>query len=240
MNDTNEISWDWVGKQLRVKVLFSSAGIATQIIVNDIAREHIFLIDVGDGILRDLVALPKKYYENIHAILITHGHFDHVGGLFSLLGFLQMINRKKKLTILSPPNITELRGIVHAFLESYQDSLPYEIEVLEISETRFLDDISISPFNVQHRGSIVGGGELPQIPSVGYIVKKEQESILYTGDTGYFEDLKKHLSGVDFALIEGSHKEKKTPYHLTVFEAEELGKLAKEYRIIHQILSRML
>lgn len=235
MKDLTNVSWDWEGEYLRVKVLFSSAGLATQIIVEDRDEKSIFLIDVGDGILRDLIALPKEYYENIHAIMITHGHFDHVGGLFSLLGFLRMINRQKKLIILSPPNVTELKGIIRAFLESYKDSMTYEIEVQETNERTILNKITITPFRVQHRGSIVGMGELPKIPSVGYIVEKEQEKVLYTGDTGYFEDLKKHLKDINFALIEGTNIDKKTSYHLSIPEAEQLGAIAKEYKIVHQV-----
>ncbi len=238
MNSLQKDLWDWKGDYLYVKVLYSKAGIATQILVYDIEEELCFLIDIGDGILRDLVSLPEKYYENIHAILCTHGHFDHIGGLFSFLGFLRMINRNKKLLLIYPPKVIEIEGIVRTFQESYSNSIPYEIKLNEIIEKIHIKNITISAFPVQHRGSIVGGKKLPNIPSVGYIIEKKGERILYTGDTGYFEDLKKHITDVDYALIEGTYKEKKTPFHLSIPEAEKLGKLAKNYKIIHQHTSR--
>ena len=58
------ISWDWVGNHLRVKVLCSYAGLATQILVNEIESDNNHLIDVGDGILRDFLTLSRKYFEN--------------------------------------------------------------------------------------------------------------------------------------------------------------------------------
>ncbi len=238
MQDYKDVTWDWIGHHLQVKVLFSSAGLATQILVNDIERDSNFLIDVGDGILRDLVSLSSKYYENINTILITHGHFDHVGGLFSLLSFFRMINRSKKLTLISPSNVVELEGLVRTFSDSYGDSIPFELELIAIEEGLDLDNILISAFPVQHRGSIIGGGKLPDIPSVGYIIQKGTERILYTGDTGYFEQLKEYARDVDYALIEGTHKDKETPFHLTHSQAEEIGKQAKNYQIIHQIMSR--
>jgi ribonuclease Z len=238
MKDTTTVEWDWKGNHLQVKVLFSSAGLATQILVNDIEKDSSFLIDVGDGILRDLVALPSKHYENIDIILITHGHFDHVGGLFSLLAFFRMLNRSKKLTLISPSNVVELEGLVKTFYDSYGDSIPYELELVRIDKEIEIDGVHISAFPVQHRGSIIGGKKLPDIPSVGYILNKNAEKILYTGDTGYFEQLKEYVRGVDFALIEGTYRDKKTKFHLTHIQAEEIGKLAKDYKVIHQIMSR--
>ncbi|MCG3220954.1 MAG: MBL fold metallo-hydrolase [Candidatus Heimdallarchaeota archaeon] len=229
------VSWDWIGTHLRVKVLCSYAGLATQILVNEIVTDNNLLIDVGDGILRDFLDLPRKYFENIRAVLITHGHFDHVGGLFSLLSFFRMINRKDKLTLICPRNVVELQGIIKTFRDSYTDSIPFLLDIIEIDSEIVLDSVKVTPFAVQHRGSIIGGGELPDIPTLGFILTKEEERVLYTGDTGFFENLKTYINGVDFALIEGTNEVKGSTYHMSIPEAEELGKLAKNYLIIHRL-----
>jgi ribonuclease BN (tRNA processing enzyme) len=231
----NSISWDWKGKQFRVKILYSYAGVATQILVNDIKKENNILMDAGDGILRDLLSLPRKYHEKIQTILITHGHFDHVGGLYSLLCFYRMLNRKEKLTIICPKAVTELQGLMRTFQESYADSIPFSLDVREIDSKILIDNTIITPFPVQHRGSIIGGGELPDVPTLGYIINKNEEKIVYTGDTGYFEKLKTYLSNADFAILEGTNREKGSTFHLSIPEAERLGKLAKNHLIIHKI-----
>jgi len=231
MASSSNISWDWEGRYLKAKVLYSRAGLATQILVID-DEEQVFLIDSGDGVLRDLVSLPNKLYEKISGILCSHGHFDHIGGVFSLLGFLRMINRTKELPLLFPSGVTEIEGIIRTFKESYVDSIPFEIKCH--NSEMILGKVKITPFPVQHRGSIIGGEELPSIPAVGYIIEKEKERILYTGDTGYFDGLEAIINNVDFALIEGTYEEKQTPFHLSVIEAEKLGKIAKNYKIIHK------
>jgi len=231
----NSISWDWKGKHFNVKVLYSYAGVATQILVNEIETDNNILMDVGDGILRDLLSLSRRHYENIHTILITHGHFDHVGGLYSLLCFFRMINRKEELTIICPKNVIELQGIIQIFQESYADSIPFQLNIMEIDTEVMLNEITITPFPVQHRGSIIGGGELPNIPTLGYIISKKGEKVVYTGDTGYFEELKTYIGNADLAILEGTNKEKESTFHLSIAQAEELGKLAKKHLIIHKI-----
>ena len=229
------ISWDWKGKQFNVKVLYSFAGVATQILLNEIETDSNLLMDVGDGILRDLLTLPRSDYESIQTILITHGHFDHMGGLYSLLCFLRMLNRKGVLTVVCPKNVVEIQGIIRTFRESYEGSIPFKLKVMEIDSELSLNGITISPFPVQHRGSIIGGGELPDIPTLGYIIEKKGEKIVFTGDTGYFDGLKAYLSNADLAILEGTNKEEGSTFHLSIPQAKELGKLAKNHLIIHKL-----
>jgi ribonuclease BN (tRNA processing enzyme) len=230
-----KVNWDWKGRHFRVKILCSLAGVATQILVNDIDTGSNILMDVGDGILRDLIALPRTHYDNIDTVLISHGHFDHVGSIFSLLAFFRMLNRKKRLRIISSPNVIELQGLVRTFQESYEDSTPFEYEIIDIDSEQSVQDITIKSFPVKHRGSLIGGDELPKIPAIGFIVSKKEETIVYTGDTGYFELLRSHITGADLAIIEGTHEGEPSNYHLSVSQAKELGKLAKNHLIIHRI-----
>ena len=73
---------------LRVNVLHSDAGVGTQILITN--DQNSVLVDVGDGTLRDLVERRFKF-ETLKAILLTHEHFDHISGLYSLVNFLTLL-----------------------------------------------------------------------------------------------------------------------------------------------------
>src|SRR4030042_6286828 len=114
----------WQGKNLKVRILYSVAGIAQHIWVCN--EKGSILFDVGDGILRDLQS-NKLELNQLRGIVFTHGHFDHMGGLHSLLGFLRMIGRKEKLPVYSPKGCVEISSIVDNFKKIYSDTIPFEI-----------------------------------------------------------------------------------------------------------------
>ena len=86
----------WQGKWLKVRILYSRPGIAQQIWLNN--EKGAILVDTGDGVVRDIIS-NRLPISQLKGIVITHGHFDHVGGLHSLLGFLRCTGKKGLLPI---------------------------------------------------------------------------------------------------------------------------------------------
>ena len=219
------------------QVLYSKAGIATQILVND--DQYFLLFDIGDGIIRDLLSVNVKFPIDrpIH-IFITHGHFDHCGGLFSFLGFLRMINQNQHVMIYSPERCFEVESLLSSFLKIYSETISFKIEhqTLVTGDNVSIDrSTSVRAYKMQHAGSIVGKGKLNDIPALGYAIFSANKKLLsYTGDTGLTEEVKELIQGSNHAYIEitnlpGNYN----AYHLTPEEANQLGKLAKSYSLIH-------
>ncbi len=112
---------------MKHQVLHSKAGIATQILVTD--DRFFLLLDIGDGIIRDLLNIGLKFPINKPIyVFITHGHFDHCGGLFSFLGFLRMLNHKLPVTIHSPKQCEEVESLFKSFQTTYGLTTPFSIE----------------------------------------------------------------------------------------------------------------
>ena len=223
---------------MRHQVLYSLAGIATQILITE--NEFILLLDIGDGIVRDLddVEIEFPINKQIH-IFITHGHYDHCGGLFSFLGFLRMIGHTHPVTIYAPEKCIEVKSIVDSFLNIYKSTIPYPLKDIylvagmSIKVTEFIEVVC---YQMKHRGSIVNLGPLAPIPALGYAIFREEEKWLsYTGDTGYDIEVENLVKNSTFAYIEATNKSGSvSSYHLSPEEAHELGRLAKDYSLIHK------
>ncbi len=240
MKKREKYSQSWQGESLNVNILYSRAGVAQQIWVSN--ENGSILFDTGDGILRDIISNELNIAQ-IKAIVFTHGHFDHVGGLHSLLGFLRMKGRKEPLPIFAPEGCTEVFSIANNFLKCYQDTVPFEISFREIYPHAVFQicDISIEAYPVVHCGGIKGSGILGEIPALGYRISYKGETIAISGDTGMCPSLKELVKGADLAILEatlktskGANKETLEKVHLSEDLAREVGKLAKDFILIHK------
>lgn len=230
----------WRGKNLGVKVLSSKAGYSQHILIeNDTSA---LLFDTGDGILRDLKSSGFNRGK-LAAIFYTHGHFDHMGGLYPLLGFLRMIGRKDDLYIFAPEGCSEVTSVVGNFVSLYSDTIPFKIILKNAlpGEKYEFSGITVRPFPVIHCGSIEGQPVMDPLPALGYKITCGDETVVISGDTGDCETLRENVRGADLAIIEATFRssdeeseEELKKVHLSEDLATEIGKTAKEYILVHK------
>lgn len=230
----------WRGRAIEVTILYSRAGVAQQIWVSN--ENGAVLADAGDGLLRDILSsnLPL---DQLRAVIFTHGHFDHVDGLHSLLGFLRMTGRKDPLPICAPEGCTEVFSIVDNFLRCYPDTTPFRISCEEVRPHQVLriSGMNIEAYPVVHCGSFEGRGILDPIPALGYRVWYKGEHIAISGDTGTCASLEKLVKGADLAILEATYgrgneqdEEFLRKVHLSEDLAIAYGKLANEFVLVHR------
>jgi ribonuclease BN (tRNA processing enzyme) len=184
------------GGRLQAAYLFQSAG-------------STLLIDCGPGTLaslkrNDLAAEP------IDTVLLSHFHGDHFAGLpFLLLQFVYVEPRTKPLRIIGPPEVEEkVMQLYRAmYADSAADRFPYQIQFTEARPGKqiAIDGFRIEAFRVPHQ-------EHP--PSYGYEIRSGQRKIVYSGDTGWTDDLVAHAEAADLFLCECSFFETRMATHL--------------------------
>ena len=226
---------NWSKNNFSIKIFCSIPNVATGILLK--TDKANFVIDPGDGILRDLnKELKKDEILNISDVFVTHGHHDHVGGVWSLLTYLKVMDKKTPLVLYYPKGCLEIVHIYNAFQSVYHNNIPYKIQLKEISDDRTFrsKSVLIKPFPVIHKEYLPDQVSTRQVPALGFKFSFNGTKICYGGDTAYCDALVQNARNSDLAILEAGHDEE-TPdeMHMTISEAKTIGESAKEYFLVH-------
>ena len=225
----------WEKEDFSIKIFCSIPAIATGILLR--AGETKIVIDPGDGILRDLnEELHPEEILSITDIFITHGHHDHVGGVWSLLTYLRVMRKRTPMNIHYPEGCFEIESIYNAFRTVYGLSTSYPIYLKPIMDSKRFSrhGVSITPFPVKHSEMTGKGNETRLVPAIGFKFGYAGKKICYGGDTAYCDELLHHAKGADLAILEAGEDDESVPgMHMTMEEAERIGKAAKEFFLVH-------
>ena len=171
--------------------------------------ETVFLLDCGATTLASL-----KHQEidstTIDTILLSHLHGDHFAGLpFLFLQYMFETPRRRPLKICGPPGTQD--RVSQLFAAMYRDlaakPFPFKLEYTELlpQKAEEIGSLRIEPFRVPHQETEI---------SLGLGIRFDRHRILYSGDTGWTEDLITHSPGTDLFICECCFFETRLPIHL--------------------------
>lgn len=172
--------------------------------------ERRFLLDCGAS---SLVALKKPEIDcgAIDAILLTHFHADHFGGIpFFILDQQLNIKRTRPLLIAGPPGLHDwyVRAMALAF--PGERTLPFALELreVEIGAVQELAGMQVTPFHVKHDDRAG--------PCLAYRITSGGKTLCYSGDTEWTDALIDAARGADLFICECYMYEKLRKSHMTL------------------------
>jgi len=116
------------------------------------------------------VGLAPRSFATARNLFISHGHADHMGGLFALAGMRPLfMSGGPKLRIFLPESIAEsTQKLIRAAEELQNFELPVELKPLKPGDEVSLGgDLFVRPFRTYHR-----------VPSLGYLFLRRVKKLL--------------------------------------------------------------
>ena len=195
-----------------------------------------FLIDCGASTLIGLERLGIARHA-IDAILVTHFHGDHFGGIPYFVLDAHFGRRTRPLTLAGPAGIETwyVRALEAAFEHFSTIKLAFDLRIVTLPERAATDigPLRVTPFPVVHGNS---GG-----PFFAYRIEVEDRLIAFSGDTEWTDTLVEVARDADLFLLECYSYDKPIRNHLNFKTIEQnLGRLAAKKLVLTHMSHDML
>lgn len=172
------------------------------------ASGYRFILDAGEGCTQTLLRLNYPINE-IDAIILTHLHPDHIGGIYLLLQTMYLKGRSKVLNLYLAERVDDfLKAMQMQYL--YREKFQYELKLKEISELSKDYPLVKAMANDHLIGytPIIQRDKLPN-QQLAYSIRilGGTADLVYTADVTTMRSIVELLKGADTVIADGLHPE---------------------------------
>ena len=211
---------------------FGSGGRFQTCIVVDGPRSR-FAIDFGAS---SLIALSQQGvdHNSLDAILLTHLHGDHCGGVpFLLMDAMLGARRTRPLVIAGPrdlrPRMDAIRDALFPGSGAMTPRFPLEWTAMEPGRAHPVLDLVVTPEPARHTR---------ETNPTALRVEVDGRVVTYTGDTEWTEDVARAARGADLLIAECYFHDKPVKWHLNYPDIVAHAKGVGARRVILTHMSR--
>jgi ribonuclease BN (tRNA processing enzyme) len=186
-----------------------------------------FAIDFGAS---SLIALARQaiHPNSLDAILLTHLHGDHCGGVpFLLIDAMLGSRRERPLVVAGPPGTTAhmatLREALFPGSAIMTPTFPLEYRELTVDSANRVLDLVVTPRPARH---------VAQTHPTALRVEVGGRVIAYTGDTEWTDEVARIAEGADLLIAECYYYAKPIKWHLNYPAIAEHVRTAGAKRVI--------
>ena len=184
------------------------------------------LFEMGAGTVRRLLEAGIDY-RSIRHLFITHRHPDHCADLVPYLFALNYtpgFKRQEPLELYGPAGFSE---IVRKMMDLFPWTVPkhYRLDIKEVER----GEIKGGNWKITSRPVMHG-----DVLAVSYRVESGGKVVVYSGDSGYCEELIENAKNADLFIVECSFPEKMElkGVHLNTQEVAEIANKAGAKRLV--------
>jgi ribonuclease BN (tRNA processing enzyme) len=168
-------------------------------------RSGSILLDCGPSSLPALKRVGVRPGD-LDAVLVSHLHGDHFGGIPLLLLEHRHLDPRDRLLHVAGPRGLERRveETAQALLGTGVEGMPVEFHRLSPGSTLTIGPALVEAFTVEHQ---------PDVPCLGLRVRMDGRTVVYSGDTRWFEGLVDASRGADLFLWECTYLDEEGRNH---------------------------